>query len=238
MDGGDDDCATCIVHGGEIAAANRAAAALLHLPRPGRAVPPSTRAAMEDAVRALLTEVGEDPRRPGLRGAPERYVAFLLASTAGYSTPLPQEEGSKVAQVDVHENGDAPTSSTPLPDFEATLRFTSQCEHHMLPFHGTARVAVTGPTRALSRTELEDIVAAASHRLQVQERLTAQIADAVERATAPAGVLVVCDAAHLCMVSRGVEKAASSTVTLAARGVVSAGGAAARRDALAAWGRK
>jgi len=74
-----------------------------------------------------------------------------------------------------------------------------------------------------------------SHRLQVQERLTAQLADAVAAATAASGVLVVADAAHMCMVSRGVEKHASSTVTLAARGSL-AGGAAARRDALARWG--
>ena len=234
MDGDADDCATSHVHGGEIAAANRAAAALLHLPRPGRAVPPTTRAAMEDAVRALLIEVGEDPSRPGLRGAPECYVAFLLASTAGYSTPLPQEANTISAAAGADD--DIPFSST-LPDYEATLRFTSQCEHHMLPFHGTARIAVTGPVKHLSRPALEDIVAAASHRLQVQERLTAQIADSVAAATAAASVLVVCDAAHLCMVSRGVEKAASSTVTLAARGGA-AGGASARRGALAAWGRR
>ena len=231
MDGDADDCATSHVHGGEIAAANRAAAALLHLPRPGRAVPPTTRAAMEDAVRALLTEVGEDPGRPGLRGAPERYVAFLLASTAGYSTSLPQEATGRRGGGSQDSGGGASPPAPPPPDVDATLRFTSQCEHHMLPFHGTARIAVTGPTRALSRAALEDIVAAASHRLQVQERLTAQIADAVSAVTAAASVLVVCDAAHLCMVSRGVEKAASSTVTLAARGGGGGGGERAARRA-------
>ena len=222
-----DDAAPSYVHAGEIAAANRAAAALVHLPRPGRAVPPASRAAMEAAVRALLTECGEDPGRPGLRGAPERYAAFLLASTAGYSGALPQgAAGGEPAPA---------AAATPLPSWEASVRFTSQCEHHMLPFHGVARVLAVDPRCAMTTAALEDVVATVSHRLQVQERLTAQLADAVAAATAASGVLVVADAAHMCMVSRGVEKHASSTVTLAARGSL-AGGAAARRDALARWG--
>lgn len=231
----DDAASSSYVHAGEIAAANRAAAALVHLPRPGRAVPPAARAAMEAAVRCLLTECGEDPGRPGLRGAPERYAAFLLASTAGYAGTLPQ---SGKARDESHAEGSsspAPPPSPALPSWEASVRFTSQCEHHVLPFHGVARVLVVDPTREMTTAALEDVVATVSHRLQVQERLTAQLADAVAASTRAAGILVVADAAHMCMVSRGVEKHASSTVTLAARGCL-AGGAAARRDALARWG--
>jgi len=165
---------------------------------------------------------------------------------------------------------DRPTFDPCSPDFEASLRFTSQCEHHMLPFHGVARLAVVGAARSRRRpggplvlpslAQVEAMVAAFSHRLQVQERLTQQLADglvaacseeegeggeegeAVPSAAAsspsssrrerpgvgPAGVLVLCEAAHLCMVSRGVEKHASSTVTLAGRGVLAAGAGARR----------
>ena len=167
---------------------------------------------------------------------------------------------------------DRPTFDPSVPDFEAVLRFTSQCEHHMLPFHGVARLAVVGACRSLrnpggplllpSLREVEVMVAAFSHRLQIQERLTKQLANGLVAACSeegeeeegeqegeggrsggssgggkrgrprgPAGVLVVCEAAHLCMVSRGVEKHASSTVTLAGRGVL-ASGAGARRELL------
>lgn len=98
--------------------------------------------------------------------------------------------------------------------------FSSQCEHHMLPFHGIARIAVvhSGQSQKLSLEQVKSLVLSFSHRLQIQERLTNQLADAVQIVTRGLGCIVTCEAAHMCMVARGVEKHASSTITLASRG--------------------
>lgn len=161
-------------------------------------------------------------RLAALAGAPRRYVEFLLASTAGYgaapvpprpfpgtfSTGLPPSAarcgcGGAAAGVSSPASPlpfatpDRPTFDPSVPDFEAVLRFTSQCEHHMLPFHGVARLAVVGASRSLGRPggplvlpslkEVEGMVAAFSHRLQVQERLTQQLADGLVAACTEEG---------------------------------------------------
>ena len=103
------------------------------------------------------------------------------------------------------------------------VQFSSQCEHHMLPFHGTAHIAVVHSPRprsaaTCSQQQVAALVEQYSHRLQIQERLTNQLADAVQALTGADGSLAMCEAAHMCMVARGVEKHASSTITLATRG--------------------
>lgn len=101
------------------------------------------------------------------------------------------------------------------------VQFSSQCEHHMLPFHGAAHIAIlhSPESQRLSLEQVKSLVLSFSHRLQIQERLTNQLADAVQVVSEAAGCIVTCEAAHMCMVARGVEKHASSTITLASRGV-------------------
>ena len=101
------------------------------------------------------------------------------------------------------------------------VQFSSQCEHHMLPFHGAAHIAIlhNSESQRLSLEQVKSLVMSYSHRLQIQERLTNQLADAVQVVSGAAGCIVTCEAAHMCMVARGVEKHASSTITLASRGV-------------------
>lgn len=123
---------------------------------------------------------------------------------------------------------------------EPALKFASQCEHHMLPFYGQVHVAYAlgSPTtpappdsQPLARASVEGLVGVFSQRLQIQERFTHQLADAVAASTGAAAVLIVCDASHMCMVARGVEKHASATITVATRGWY-AGDARARESVL------
>eukprot|EP00884_Botryococcus_braunii_P013995 jgi/Botrbrau1/22597/Bobra.176_1s0027.1 len=105
----------------------------------------------------------------------------------------------------------------------ATLHFASLCEHHLLPFHGRAQICILSGVNGVtpSLAHLQTLVNVFGQRLQVQERLTQQIAEELHKSTAGVGVLVVCEAVHMCMVARGVEQHASSTVTVAARGCFS-----------------
>ena len=139
----------------------------------------------------------------GLQRSPERYVHLLLGSTSGAQQLMPLR-GQALA--------------LPHQVLQFSLRFSSQCEHHMLPFHGTARVALVDARHRTDEAVIRQAVEMFSWRLQIQERLTQQIADAVQHVAESAGVMVVCEAAHMCMVARGVEKHASSTITLATRG--------------------
>lgn len=167
----------------------------------------ATEADMQAAVAALLAELGEDPRRPGLRATAAQYVAALLASTSGYTMPAPLPEAA----------GGEPAAPAPaVQEFHAP--FTSQCEHHMLPFHGSAHIVCLDGRRHLSPSAAAALVARFTRRLQVQERITHQLADAFAGATDASGVLVVCSAVHMCMVARGVENHAGATCTTAVRG--------------------
>lgn len=159
-------------------------------------------------VRQMLEALGEDPDRQGLRKTPERVEASLRWLTRGYELSVSQVVGDAVFE-ERHE------SMILVRDIE----IYSLCEHHLLPFFGRAHVAYIPDGRIVGLSKLPRIVEVFSRRLQVQERLTDQVADAVMEVLRPQGVGVVIEALHLCMAMRGVEKQNSKTVTSALRGV-------------------
>ena len=159
-------------------------------------------------VRRILEAIGEDPDRQGLRRTPERVEDALEFLTRGYRETLAHAVGGGVFE-EAHE------SMVLVRDIE----IYSLCEHHMLPFYGRAHVAYVPDGRILGLSKLPRIVDMFARRLQVQERLTDQVADAVMEVLGPRGVGVVVEAAHLCMMMRGVEKQNSKTVTSALRGI-------------------
>ncbi|HEU5359252.1 MAG TPA: GTP cyclohydrolase I FolE [Gemmatimonadales bacterium] len=159
-------------------------------------------------VRQMLEALGEDPGRAGLRKTPERVEAAMRWLTRGYEMSVAQVVGDAVFE-EQHE------SMILVRDIE----LYSLCEHHLLPFFGRAHVAYIPDGRIVGLSKLPRIVEVFSRRLQVQERLTDQIADAVMDVLRPQGVGVVIEALHLCMAMRGVEKQNSKTVTSALRGV-------------------
>lgn len=159
-------------------------------------------------VTQILEALGEDPGRPGLRRTPERVEASLRWLTRGYEMSVEQVVGDAVFE-ETHE------SMILVRDIE----IYSLCEHHLLPFFGRAHVAYIPDGRIVGLSKLPRIVEVFARRLQVQERLTDQVADAVMDVLRPQGVGVVVEALHLCMAMRGVEKQNSKTVTSALRGV-------------------
>ena len=159
-------------------------------------------------VRALLDGLGEDPTRPGLVKTPERVEASLRWLTRGYSLSVQDVVGGALFEEE-HE------SMILVRDIE----FYSLCEHHLLPFFGVAHVAYVPDQRILGLSKLPRIVDVFARRLQVQERLTDQVANAIMEVVAPRGAGVVLEASHLCMMMRGVEKQRSRTVTSALRGI-------------------
>jgi GTP cyclohydrolase I len=160
------------------------------------------------AIRAILLGIGEDPDRPGLARTPERVEASLRWLTRGYGLTVQDAVGDALFE-ESHE------SMILVRDIE----FYSLCEHHLLPFFGVAHVAYIPDRRILGLSKLPRIVDVFARRLQVQERLTDQIANAVMEVVAPRGAGVVLEASHLCMMMRGVEKQHSRTVTSALRGI-------------------
>jgi GTP cyclohydrolase I len=158
-------------------------------------------------VRAQLGLIGEDPAREGLLKTPDRVAAAMDWMTRGYRQTAQDVVGDALFTED-HEN------MVVVRDIE----FYSMCEHHMLPFFGKAHIAYIPDGRVVGLSKLPRIVEVFARRLQVQERLTDQIAGAVEDVLKPRGVGVVIEAAHLCMMMRGVEKQGSSTITSAVRG--------------------
>jgi GTP cyclohydrolase I len=159
-------------------------------------------------VRAMLAELGEDPDRDGLLKTPERVDRSLRFLTRGYGQTVEDVIGDALFE-ETHE------SMILVRDIE----LYSLCEHHMLPFFGRAHVAYIPHGRIMGLSKAARIVDVFARRLQVQERLTDQIADAIMDVLNPRGVGVVIDAAHFCMMMRGVEKQSSRTVTSALRGV-------------------
>jgi len=159
-------------------------------------------------VRALLEGLGEDPDRPGLVKTPERVETSLRWLTRGYDMTVEDAVGAAIFE-ESHE------SMILVRDIE----FYSMCEHHLLPFFGLAHVAYVPDERILGLSKLPRVVEVFARRLQVQERLTDQIANAIMEVVAPRGVGVVLEASHLCMMMRGVEKQRSRTVTSALRGI-------------------
>ena len=159
-------------------------------------------------IRAIIEAIDPDPDRPGLERTPERVEKAYRWLTKGYESSVADVVGSGVFE-ESHEN------MILVRDIE----LYSMCEHHMLPFFGKAHVAYVPNGRIIGLSKLPRIVEVFARRLQVQERLTDQVADAVMEVLEPAGVGVVVQAAHLCMMMRGVEKQNSTTVTSALRGI-------------------
>jgi GTP cyclohydrolase I len=170
--------------------------------------PPVSDQEMEQAVRTLLLGLGEDPDREGLIDTPKRVVKALKFLTSGYHQSLDELLNGAV----FHENTDEMVLVRDIDLF-------SSCEHHILPILGRAHVAYIPNGKVIGLSKIARICEMYARRLQVQERLTAQIADAVEGLLKPQGVAVVVEATHMCMVMRGVQKPGSWTTTSAMRGV-------------------
>jgi len=174
------------------------------------AAPPMAAARMaefEGIIRRELELVGEDPAREGLVKTPERVAKAMSWLTRGYGMDVADVVGDAVF-------AEEHASMVMVRDIE----FYSLCEHHMLPFFGKAHIAYIPNGRIVGLSKLPRIVEVFARRLQVQERLTQQVAEAIEEVLRPEGVGVVMEASHLCMMMRGVEKQASSTITSALRG--------------------
>ena len=176
---------------------------------------------IEAAVREILAAVGEDPDRNGLVETPARVARAYKETLRGYAED-PSEHLRRQFDVDHEEM-----------IMVRDIPFSSLCEHHMLPFMGQAHVAYIPGTdgKVCGLSKLARVVDGYASRLQVQERLTGQIADALVDQLTPAGVLVVVEAEHLCMSMRGVKKPGSKTTTSGVRGVFK-GNAATRAEAL------
>jgi GTP cyclohydrolase IA len=167
------------------------------------------RAEVEQAVRILLRHSGEDPGREGLKRTPERVVEALEFLTSGYGEdPKAVINGALFAEQDYQEM-----------ILCKDLDFYSLCEHHMLPFFGKAHVAYLPNRRIVGLSKLARLVEIYARRLQVQERLTTQIAQTIMDEIDPLGVAVVLEAEHMCMRMRGVEKQNSLVTTSAMLGV-------------------
>jgi len=176
---------------------------------PGVELRPVDRPRIERAVREILEAIGEDPERDGLKRTPARVAAMYEEIFSGL-----HEDPSQHLNVTFEANHDEMVMVRDIP-------LTSMCEHHLVPFIGKAHVAYipNNDGRVTGLSKLARLVDAYAKRPQVQERLTTQIADEIERTLQPRGVLVVIEAEHLCMSMRGVKKPGSSTVTSAVRGL-------------------
>jgi GTP cyclohydrolase I len=158
----------------------------------------------QEMYRELLTRIGEDPERDGLAATPARVEKSMAFLTKGYQQDAAQILRGALFDVDYDE-------MVIVKDVE----MFSLCEHHMLPFFGKVHVAYIPNGKVIGLSKIPRLIEVFARRLQVQERLTRQIADAIQDAIQPQGVGVVIEARHLCMMMRGIEKQHSSTVTSA-----------------------
>ena len=161
---------------------------------------------IEEGIRLLLEGIGENPDREGLKDTPDR-VARMYEELCSGMNMSPKEHLSKTFTCD-NENV----------VIEKDITFSSTCEHHLMPFFGRIAVAYIPDGRVVGLSKLARAVEVYSHRLQLQEKLTAQIADAVMEYLKPKGVLVWCEAEHTCMTCRGVRKPGTKTTTYCTRG--------------------
>ena len=162
---------------------------------------------MQDLIRQLLAELGEDPTREGLLDTPKRVEKALKFLTSGYDANIDDVLNGALFTVDYNE-------MVIVKDID----FYSLCEHHLLPFFGKCHVAYIPTTKVIGLSKIPRLVDVFSRRLQVQERLTNQIANIILDTIKPMGVAVVMEATHLCMSMRGVEKQNSFAVTSAMLG--------------------
>jgi GTP cyclohydrolase I len=167
----------------------------------------SRQAGLTEMAARLLDLVGENPGRQGLRDTPERFAKAISFLTSGYETDIKALVGDAIF--------DEPSGELV---FIRDIEFFSLCEHHMLPFFGKAHVAYIPNGKVIGLSKIPRLVDALARRLQVQERLTHEIAQEVQKLLQPKGVAVILEASHLCMMMRGVEKQGSATVTKATLG--------------------
>ena len=167
-----------------------------------------TSASLEELSRELLVRLGEDPRRDGLLRTPERMSRALQYLTKGYGEDPEKMLKGALFEVSYDE-------MVIVKDIE----MFSLCEHHMLPFYGKVHVAYIPNGRVIGLSKIPRLIDVFARRMQVQERLTTQIAETIQHAIEPQGVGVVIEARHLCMMMRGVEKQHSAAVTSSMLGV-------------------
>ena len=179
-----------------------------------------------EAMRRILALIGEDPERQGLSETPERFEKALRHLTSGYQQDVKKLLNGALFDVPYDE-------MVIVKDFE----LFSLCEHHLLPFFGACHVAYLPNRKVVGLSKIPRLVNMFARRLQVQERLTSQVAQALMEHLEPRGVAVVVEARHLCMAMRGVEKQHSNTVTSAMLGEFRENGRA-RAEFLALIGRK
>jgi len=158
-------------------------------------------------VTEILSVMGEDPTREGLLDTPVRFAKSMMFLTSGYEVDLEEIVGKALFKAESSE-------MVIVKDIE----MYSLCEHHMLPFFGKAHVGYIPNKKIIGLSKIPRVLDVFARRLQVQERLTAQVADAMMEVLNPLGVAVVIEAAHFCMMMRGVEKQNSKTITSAMRG--------------------
>jgi GTP cyclohydrolase I len=158
-------------------------------------------------IEGVIEAIGEDPQRDGLLRTPERVEKALRFLTSGYTTDIKKIVNDAVFAVKYDE-------MVIVKDIE----FFSLCEHHMLPFYGKVHIAYIAKDHVIGLSKLPRIVDAFARRLQIQERMTQQIAECIQETLDPQGVAVVAEAQHFCMMMRGVEKQHSGTVTSAMLG--------------------
>ena len=159
------------------------------------------------AVKLLLEGIGEDVNREGLAETPDRIARMYEEIFGG----MDEDAGEHLSKVFTAENNGLV--------LEKDIVFYSMCEHHMMPFYGKAHVAYIPDGKVAGLSKLARTVEVYAKRLQIQEQMTGQIADAIMRHLEPRGVMVLVEAEHMCMTMRGVKKPGSKTVSIAARGV-------------------
>ena len=162
---------------------------------------------MQDLIRRLLSELGENPEREGLISTPKRVEKALTFLTSGYRANIDEVLNGALFSVDYSE-------MVIVKDVD----FYSLCEHHLLPFFGKCHIAYIPSRKVIGLSKIPRLVDVFARRLQIQERLTNQIADTIRDKISPLGVAVVMEATHLCMSMRGVEKQNSTAVTSAMHG--------------------
>ena len=162
---------------------------------------------IRQAVRLFLEGIGEDPEREGLKDTPDRIARMCSELYGG----MDEDAGVHLARTFSADNSEMV--------LEKDITFYSMCEHHALPFYGKAHIAYIPDGKVVGLSKLARTVEVFARRLQIQEQLTGQIADALMKYMQPKGAIVMLEAEHMCMTMRGIKKPGSRTVTLARRGV-------------------